>query len=96
MRNIQTPVGFAVVFDHDYPFRSGTGVVCELTFHNPDVLEALNKMFAVKKDEYIAAVEISRESIKAYFERKPEEIVSYPPVVTTQRKRKKRNGRTRH
>jgi len=92
MRNIKTPVGFAVVFDHDYHFRPSVGCVCELTFHNPDVLEALNKMFAVKEDEYIAAVEISRESIKAYFERKPEPIVQ---EKTTTRKRKK-YGRSRH
>lgn len=96
MRNIKTPEGFAVLFDHDYPFRPDVGCVCELTFHNPDVLEAFNQLFSVKKDEHIAAVEIRRESIKAYFERRPEVLAAYPPVVTTQRKRKKCNGRTRY
>ena len=70
------------------------GCVSSLTFHNPDVLSALNTLFDVKKDEYIAAVEISRESIKAYFERKPEEVVE---KTNTPRKRKKASrGRSRH
>ena len=41
-----------------------SGVVAYVTWHNPDVRQALNKLFGIKKHEWISAITLTDCGIK--------------------------------
>ncbi len=47
-----------------------SGVMSQLSFQNPDFLNALNRAFGVSGNEVISSISITEQGIKCFFDRK--------------------------
>lgn len=66
-RNIKTPDGFAVVYHKDEHFRPGVGVVADRFWSDAWTKQVLNVLFGCHDGQEITAIEVTREGIKAHF-----------------------------
>ena len=97
MRNIKTDEGFGILFKHDYSIRdviSGCGCVASRIWESVAMKPALNLLFGTHKGGLnegceITAIEITRDGIKAHFERIPDAVLETPKIQRRKARRKK-------
>jgi len=68
-RNIKTSDGFAVIYHKDEHFRPGVGVVADRFWTDRWTMDVLRILFNCPEEQNITAIEVTREGIKAHFDK---------------------------